>query len=874
MHNNPRLYPWYVHLAGGWSVGSILPWYLSCSQFYCRGKKLVAALFMVLTLLLYTFFAVAGVTAEYSWDKLLLFFLVINMGWSCVAWLVQRKCFGPAPKRYYFREWKRWLSPLLIAMALGIGYSVCLSVFPIIGDRFEMYQSQDLLAKDVILWDFFKNIPFSFFFSIPLGLWWAGERTRFSIAHLFCFCFGLILFSIILSSISGLFYFLLNKGQFFTNQTSWMVLGHEPTGLQKTLLFFQENDYSVYVVAPLLVGAVVKARDFWKRSLTIFPLLCLSFFLLAFYSPQLWQFYQNQIFYDMSSPESSEQESAYKKAQVLLKRFPEHSVWPEIADKVARYYHDAQKYEKSEALYRMIAGKTQSSSRWHREAGLAAAALSSSSFYEHGVNHALKVPSLRYESYMTNNWMILIRTMRFYEATEISETDTLIKLKDVSTDDEKIKLKTMPTLAELVDNAENLGYDILLLPSDLLKIKELILAGFPVIQPIKHTFTLLSGVNSGRAVITGSTYANILDFLKQSDVEGVSYRTFFTTEKENQGDRHNRIDNLAYAELPFSFWGTAVQKDAAPFMAVVFPKDQKESLFALSGGQELSLRSGSKAHLAALIGLHGLKCGDPIAAITWAQRSYALSGDSFPLHIGHLATLFWKIRDKKIESRLELDKHFQHLTAVDTFFSDNGVSNFLAMAEERFGEDLDKKQLNWMIRKQYKDFLDRSDEKERNTLITLSKMEVAHYPHSRKDWLFLSSLYEWDDSTENMLVGYSGALSAGRWNNAMALKVAYLLIQNGKMNAAEELVSKIKAEKVRFLPDYYYCQASVAKWKKNYSKASKLYEKAIRMRRYDRNYHLDYAEMLQQQGDDSEKIEQLRNWASRLDVQRREVGKG
>lgn len=864
--DQPRLFPWYVHIIGGWSIGAIFPWYLTCKQFYYKKQKRTVWMLMGGLILLYGLFSYASLTAPLPWDKLLAGFLAVNIILSLCAWAAQRKYFGAAPKRYFIHEWKNWIAPILIAVIFGVGYAVTISLFPLIGDRLELYQARDLLAKKVILWDFFHNVPYSLIFSIPIGIWWAGERDRFTIANVLSYILGIILFSLILSSMASLFYFILSGGQLSVNQTSWQVLSNDLSVFKKILVFLETQDYSTYFLVPLLLGTVVKTGDFFKRTLTVFPLLTVIFLFLSFYSPEFWQYYQNQIYYDMSSEDPQQREKSHNRAVVMLNRFPEHEGWPEIAITLAGYYYQEKEYETAEKLYRKIAKRTQNSPQWYRQAAIAEAALASPDFANENSISMLTVPPLRYESYMTNNWMALLRNMRYYEGNQISETDTLIKLKEISEKDEKIDLSPMPTLAELDSNATSLGYSVLIVPSELSTIKELLHAGYPVIQPIKHSFSLLSGIDESRSLITGATYEHILYFLKESDKEGIPDDSFLS-EEENSFDAgtKTRIDLLAYTEIPFSFWQHPRQKDHGALMAVVFPPEELEKIGTLLGGNKEALLQQSKARLLALIGLNAVKCGDIVGAVNWAERSYALQNEPFPLHVAHLATLLWQSRDKRIESRLQLEKHLPALTSIDLFLNEEPRRSFLRRAKEQFYDDLENNRINWMIRQQCKDFLDRSDPRERQRLIALSKMNVQSEPDSRADWLFLTGLYEWEKNKDEMISGYRNALAAAPWDNEIALKLAYLYIQKEHYDNAQKLIKKLKPKTIRYQPDYYYCLASIAQWKNDHEKAGKYYEKAIKMRRYDRNYHLGYAKLLEKTGENMKKAEQLRSWVARLD---------
>ncbi len=840
----------------------LFPWYLTYRQFYCRGRKKTAMILMGAAVLFFAMLCLAAMDALYPWDKLLLSVVAASVSGSLAAWLVQRKTFGPAPKRYYLHEWKNWISPICIAVFLGICLSVVLCFFPLLSERLQMYRSPDLLAKKVILWDFFRFAPYSLLFSLPVGIWWAGERHRFSSSHVLSYFFGLIVFCCMVAVLVYLYYFLLCRGQINGNGTGWRVLPRLQ-GTEKNLYFLLSHNYSGYFIMPLLLGTVARITDFWKRALAIFPALIVTFILMSPASPRHWQYYQNQIFYDMSSENGARREAAYTKANLLLERFPNHDGWPEIALKVARYRYGEGRFAASRALYQRILEKTKDSTRWYRQAALARAALTSDDFGRKRTVFALPMEPLRYESYMTANWMALLRNIRFFEGKATSEVNTLIKLKGISEDDKTIKLGKMPTLAELDDRAAGLGYSVLILPSKLVMLKRLIRGGFPVIQPIKNSFYLFSGIDTGRALLTGSNYQDILPGLKKADREGIADRAPFGNDNTASA-QPSRVDILAYAEMPFSFWQQSRQSDYASHMAVVFPPDQLQRIVSILGEAQPGLQRQSKASLAALIGLSALNCGDVDQAVAWSQLSYETVKDPFPLHIAHLAELLWQSRQVLFTSKLQLDRNLPRLQTIHRFLADPARRLFLDLAQLQFNRDLKDSRLDWVSRHQYNDLLDVSDPGQRQDLIAITKANIRSEPDSRADWLVLASLFSWGKDIDNLMSSYTEALKAGPWDDELALKIAYLAIQQGQQRQAQKLIAEIEPNSVKYDPDYFYCLASLANWNKDFSTAKQYYRKAIEMRRYDSHYSLDYADMLDRLKEDKGEVKRLRSWVSRL----------
>jgi len=863
--DRPPLLPWYVHIVGGWSLGFLLPWYLTGRQFYAHGRKVTAAVLMTGAILLHALLCLAGYFADYSWDRVLFAASIAMLSLSFLAWLVQRKTFGPAPRRLYPGEWRNWLAPILIAVFFGICLSVILGFFPMMAERIQEYQAEDLIARKVILWDFFRYAPYSLLFSLPVGLWWAGERQRFSAASVVSYFFGLILSYLLFTAISGLYYFLLSRGQAGGGGWSTELLPRLH-GAARALHFVIDNDHSSFFLLPLLLGSVTGLAVFWKRSLTIFPLMIVSFMPLNFLIPDHWQIYQQQIHYELASPDMRQRAAAFDRAEVLLARFPDHEQWPEIAARVADYRYSQGEHDHARGLYGQVLERVQGAARWRQETAIAAAALSGERFGEEGTTFTLTVPSLRYESYMTGNWMALIRNIRYYESPQISEADTLIRLKDISEKDDKISLQAMPSLAELYNNAADLGYTVVLLSSGLADIEKLIRAGYPVIQPIRNTFYLLNGIDSGRTLVTGSHFSNILSGLKKEDLEGVADASLFGDKAEEApvDKSSTRIDLLAETAIPFSFWQQPAQQDFAPRMAVVLPPERLSELAGVLGMSEQEMERTSNAALTALIGLAALDSGDVVQAVSWTQRSYRLAPDPFPLRIAHLAMLLWQSRESRVASSLQLERQLPVLEEVERFLTRPETAAFLHAAGEQFDRDLAAERLDWFSRMEYMDFLDRSSPEDRRILIGLLETNVRLQPDSRKDWLSLADLHAWEKDLDGMTASYRGALEAQNWSDELALKVAYLLIQRREFAEADRLLARIRPQSVKYQPDYAYCLAALADWRQDTPDADRYYRQAIEMRRYDSRYHLDYARMLDRLGAEREKSEKLKEWSARL----------
>ncbi len=868
MKNNTdsvKLYPWYVHFIGGWSFGSLFSWFLVVRQFFGSGRRKTALLLIFLNLLLYTAICFFGYTSKLKWDLLSVGVIIIDCGWFVSAWLTQYFVFGRAPARFVIKEWKSWIAPVCLAISFGVGLAVVYSVFPMIAHRIQMSQSPDLLTKNLILWDFFSFVPTSLLISLPVGLWWAGEREQFTTSRLLSYLFGLILFYLVLATLYSLFYFLINLGNTHHALVNWSVLPLYPQGVQKILLGPLQNNYSTFFIAPLVLGVTPRIRDFLLKSLMYFPLLSLILIGYAGYSNEFWQYNQGDMLYQMAAAEKGKRSRAHDQAERLLSRFPDYRGWPSVGLKLAEYHYLSGCKEKALKFYREVYAKAGTSPRWTREAAVAQAALDSERFGDRSARFLIDLPQVSYESYMTGNWMSLLRILRYYEQDTATQSQTLIRLKMLSTSDEEIKLSSMPTLAELDDSASLLGYEVLLLPSDLGRIKTLLKSGYPVIQPIRHSFYLLYGLDDGRSQIEAADYGSI-----QAAAERLQAEDLADTRLDNRNGNEDptgtsRLSDLAAHKLPYSFWGSTRQRDMGPVIAVVVPKEKMEDLIVQAGMTIKEPIQQSNAYLTAYIALNALTSGDITGAVEWSLKSYRLRQDPLPLHIAHLAVLLWNSRETILKSSLNLERQFPRLAFVDQYFQQPAIASFLSLAAARFRDDRAAKKLSWMVRNQYMDFLDRSIFDDRKIMIALAQTNIDQEPFSTSDWITLATLQEWDENKAGIIAAYQGLLDSDDWNDTLATRLACLNVEAGQFEQAEKLLSAVSGKTFRFNPDYYYCQGAVAQYKGQTGRADRSYQQAIKMRKYAPHYHRRYAEFLKKEDGDADRINKLLYWASMLD---------
>ncbi|MDO9262449.1 MAG: hypothetical protein Q7U02_00685 [Desulfosalsimonadaceae bacterium] len=645
----------------------------------------------------------------------------------------------------------------------------------------------------------------------------------------------------------------------------WPAIPNGVTGLPHLLLMIQKYDQSTLVTLPLLLGASSRIRDFWKRAFAIIPIVTICVLWPSFYSADWWELVQGQIIHEMSSPDEGVKNRAYNWTDTLLRRYPGHDQWPELALRLARYRYNNGDADAAKKLYEEIGNRYGNSPRWGLEVSLARAALGSDSFGLASGGPVVSLPPVSYQSYLTPNWMALLQVIRYWKGDDVPESEILIDLKSLSTSDEKIELSPLPGIAELDDSVRNLGYELLIMPADSSTIKALLHARVPVILPVYQSFYLIYGMDDTRSVFKCYSYKAISQRLRSDEKDDA--KEILLQQQEGKGESAKqlaRIADQAYVELPLSFWGSQLQKDGAPLMGVVYPAAELKRIVHACNTPLEQLRKTSNGYLTAFIGLAMLNAADPVQCIEWTQVSSNLINDPFPLQIGHLAERLWNTRNKSIENQLDMERPFPKLTGISTYFESDPVRKFLDKADRQFKIDESANRLPWMIRRQLRDFLDQSNSADLEQLIHLLRQDVGNNPSRREDWQYLAELYEWKDDIENTVSALTGALDSGSFDNETALQIAYKYVQLGRKEQVRKIMTEIDPEKVKYNAHYFFCKASLAEWDGETGKALEYFAKAIEMRRYIPLYHLRYGELLLKEGRTQEARQALA-WASRID---------
>lgn len=866
----PGPWPWYVLLIIGFALTGFFPWLMVSYALYQREKKRTAILSFFVNLVLFFAFSWVLLKSSVVWWWIGSFTYLFNVIWTLAAWLFQRKTLGPAAKRYILNEWKAWITPVLIGIILGACMATIFSTFPAAQNRMEMMRTRDTLERETILWDFFMYIPLGIMIGGLLGFWWAREHKQFRVSHVITFLSAFTLTFTFWILLGFFLLFLIHKGVLigesnYVLSSAWNLIPPRIAGFRKTLLQIQTFNFSALLVVPLLFGAVSRIRDFGKRVLLI-PLTFICIFPMIFIEDTWWNSIQDQIIYEMSSPDSQTREAAHEWAEILLKRYPNHLQWPKIAEDLAQYYYHEGKYEKSRILYQHIVDRYHDSNQWYWNVGYARTALSSSDFGTPSSKTALEIPVVDYENYLTPNWMALLSLIRYWEGQEIAESEIKIRLKDFSISDDRIDLNSLNNFVELDDAARNLGYEVLILPANLADVKALISAGIPVIHRRYTSFYLLFGFDESRAVVREYSFDKLSRRLQNEARKET--KEILAIEEEGRGESRKRLARIAnevYNEHSATFWENAITRYTGPLMAIVFPAEKTDLVVTTLNIPLDTLKRESDGYLATLIGLSYLNHVDPVQAVEWAKIGTEYSNDPLPLYVAHLAKLLWESRDTKIKSTLRLQDQFPELAQIFVYFNEEKNRAFLQSAALRFKTDIDTTTFPWFILDTYIPMLDRNNPNDFDLIIKLMKKKISINPASRNYWSFLAKTYEWAGDIPGMVEALKGVISADPVDFDAKLRLAYGYVVLEQYADAKSILETTGVGEIKYDADYPFCLGAIAEWEGNVEDALQNYEIAIEMRRYKPIYFLKYGKLLLQEGQ-KENAKKALKWAARIDA--------
>ncbi len=862
-------YPWYVHLLGGYALTGAFCWLLVGNIFWRRGRRWPAVTLIAANVLLLMAMIWSALRFETAWWWLYGFMTVFNLVWAMSAWLFQYLRFGPAPRRYHKTQWRRWVMPLASGVLLGLGFVVSITVIPAIGERFGALRHGETAVRSLVLWQFFKSLPLGLAVGLLVGAWWAGDG-RFTVSHIISFLAGIILTFVAQAVLIRVFTLIIDGGEASSltrlSGGAWALVPGRLQGWPRFIGVLDNLEYIGLVPLGLLFGVPNRIRDFLKRSALVVPLVTVLSLSFSFFSQTGWSLIQGRIIHQTVSADDGGRASAFNWLQVLLARYPNHAQWPHLAARLADFQYSRGEFDIARRLHEQIIDRYADANRWQVQVEMSRAIVASPLFGKpSGRQTRLSIPMVNYQDYLTQNWMALLATVRYWqdEATPVSEL--FIRLRDISESDDNIKLPKLTHLADLDDAAAALGCELTLLPADVETTKALLKAGLPVLLPVYQTFYLIYGFDESRGVIQSLCFGQLSAKTRSLAVKEAQEVLMLEAEgKGRSKDQLARIRREAQCMWHQDQWRTGRLKDAAPWMAVLLPSNDRGKIAAALGRDAKQLAADHRGYLAAMIALNYFDNADPVDCIRWARIASRCIDDSLVYQAAHLGAELWRHRAERIGTAFQLEKQFDTLDEVNRYLQTASVQQFLETAAERFASDQSAGRLNWPIRRRLLWLLDRNDTQQRAQMVKLVQADVATNPADAGQWRLLADLYTQDENGAAHSQALAQASSADPYDADTALAWASACVQLNDPAQADEILTRVDPAKVRHKAEYLFCRAAVAEWKQQPRTALRYYAQAIDMCRYRPEYFLRYGRLLLAQGD-TKAAKRALTWAERID---------
>ncbi|MEJ2660764.1 MAG: hypothetical protein P8Z73_08595 [Desulfobacteraceae bacterium] len=860
-------FPWYAHLVGGYALTGAWCWLLVASLFWRNGRRRLGGALVAVNVIFLVAVIWAALRMEVSWWRLESFIFGLNLAWSMSAWLLQYRCFGPAPRRYRPMQWRLWVVPLATGVLLGAGLAVSMTVTSAVSERFVSLYAGDAPGRSSVLWKFFSHLPAGLGLGLLIGAWWAGCRA-FRLSHVVSFLAGIIVVVLGESALFGIFTLIVHGGdttslQMLANDAWSLVPGHLQ-GWRRVIQFHSDARFVAWIPVGMLFGAPGRIRDFFKRAAVVAPLvilLCMSF---SFLSQGGWRIIQGQVLYQTTSPQARHRQAAFDWLRVLLARYPDHAQWPHLAARLADYCYTHGARETSRALHRQIVHRYGHTNQWKIQADISRSILASPFFGSPSKGPGLRIPVVDYQDYLTQNWMALLSTVRYWEGDDTRPSDLLIRLREISQSEDTIRLPKLTDLGDLDDAAAGLGYGITILHGDPRTARSLIEAGIPVLLPVYHTFYLIYGFDDSRGVVKSLCFGQLSEKCKSLAVKEV--QEILMLESKGQGRTNDRLARIALeADCLWHMdqWKTGRLADAAPWMAVIHPPDGRRAVAAALGGHEPELLRTHRGRLAISIALSYLDKADPVNCIRWARLASRYIDDPLVQHAAHLGDTLWQYRYQRIGSVLALNERFAVLNGVDRFMTSPDVRIFLDQSREQFAADLAEGRLSWRVRWRLLGLLDRHDARQRKLMISVIEADLAANPAEASQWRRLADLHALDDHPAARAQALAKAWSAAPQDYSTALAWARTCVLLDDPGKAEQILNQIDPTAVSREADYDFCLAAVAEWRHQPRKALQYYARAIDKCRFRAVYFQRYGQLLMAQGD-TVAAQKALDWAARI----------
>lgn len=841
-------WPWYVHAAVCLAMTGAFNWLMLGLAFYQRERKQRGVFIGLAALAFFTGCGAAVRIVALPWYQALWILYACSFLMGLGAWLYQRMELPPPSPRFQGAGWRDRLAPFAMGMLLGACVGMMFMVLFTVHEFAHVFETSESMSRETIIHIVFAKWPYSLLFGLALGLWWAGEGERFSVAHVVAFftapfVIGVMWVALIMPintmTTSG-FEATLAAASEGALTPPWARGVYTPS-------FYNQFATLMGMTPLLLIGAPRRVRDMLKRCLLVTLGLFACHMSVYHTTIQWWELKQSKIMEEIYSPDEGARASAFADAQYLLKAYPDAMQWPKIALPTARYLYEQGAHESARALYEQLARRFEHNNRWRNFAREAKGILASPGFAKTAPAQRLDIPVPDTESYLSPNWMALLSVFRYWKGEATPDSEVKIALKRVSLSDEKILLQPMPGFVELDDAASNLDYDVTLFPSSLEGMKTLLDKGFPVICAFDAMMFVIHGYDEARSVLRSYHFGQVSPAFRAKSRGGFAELLGMVGEGEGESrKRLAELANQAYFEIPYSDFLPPSIDYLVPFVAVVSPPDKRVELEAAAKLSWRKLEARSRGYKGALMGLASLRFADPVQAFSWARGAARVLDDPLPNYVAALAYKAWKSRDTNAYTSIPLAQELPELADTDQFFAEPENATFLAASQDALKRDMTI--LPWVVEYQMSQFLEESVPEEAKALLRILHRRVEEFPSDADTWEEMADVYAEREDLAGYTRAQEGYVSAAPTDFTGKSALAYALTIQGQLERAAEVLAQTPASFAAMDADAVFCRAVAAEARGENQEALALFEQAIGERRYKPRYFIRYAQALLKDG--------------------------
>lgn len=463
----------------------------------------------------------------------------------------------------------------------------------------------------------------------------------------------------------------------------------------------------------------------------------------------------------------------------------------------------------------------------------------------------IDVPVIRPESYTDDDWLALLSAIRFWEHKS-KDSDFLIKLRDISTSSDEIKLPDLRYFNDLKAYAGMLGYGTFGFSGYQNSIKTILSEGYPALIPAyqenlyyKDDISMNSNFLNYRLLIAYEydEYLGIIKFYnynqydeeKNKDISDDDIKDILFPANESTGEQYySRLKKeitleLSLKEVEELLW------ENANVMFVVFPEKERELVTKKLNALGFSSQSeeGWIYHFSA--GELMYDYGDLEKALSEMLISANETIDtSFPSHFAAVIAMSMKENENKYYNALErISGENKNGYGHERIFESPEAKSAVAhLYEDIKNETVHHNILHSLLT--LKDYALSGDDTLRNKLLSsLTKK----YPYNVDYQKRLAAYYKEKNDIVSLEEVYKNIALLHPDEDQHKVDYARTLIDNNKYELAAEQLKETYWKYRKEDSESNYVYGRIHLHKKQYAKAAKLFKFAIKIDPYDAEYH-------------------------------------